>query len=596
MLTPTPTLDSTLARRPADFATLIEALDYAAQGHRGFNFYSARGELESVLTYTDLQSRSQDFARRMIGLDLEFGSRIALIADTSPEFLAAFFGCQYAGLLPVPLPLPTSFGGKDGYVDQLNKQMQSCRASAVIGAAAMQDLLAQAAVGLDLKLVASHDEVAALPNNDEPLRPQGADDICYLQYSSGSTRFPHGVVISQEAAVTNCRSNLYQGVRLQDDDRMMSWLPFYHDMGLVGAMLSLMTGQVSADYLPTEYFARRPMLWLELMSRNKCTMTYSPTFGYELCARRARPERIAEFDLSAWRVAGLGAEMIRADSMREFVNTFGPAGFPATAFMPSYGLAECTLAVSFAPTGQGIEVDIVDEAKLSEERRAVPADPTQTDIKTREVVNCGIPVSDFDLEIRDDDGNLAPERGIGKIFVRGPSVMSGYYMDPEGTRNVLDDQGWLDTGDMGYMLDGSLYIIGRAKDLIILNGRNHWPQDIEWTVEQVDGLRSGDCAAISVPGHADEEVAMILVQARISDMDERRALVAEIKQRLQKEVGIACRVTLVKPRSLPRTSSGKLSRSKARDKYLAGDLEPLESSDPVPWGNADAPLRAAAGQ
>ncbi len=596
MLTPTPTLDPTLPRRPADFDTLIDALDYAAQGIRGFNFYSARGELESVLPYSELRARAHSFAHRMVHHGLEPGSRVALIADTSPEFLAAFFGCQYAGLLPVPLPLPTSFGGKEGYVDQLNKQMQSCRASAVVGASAMQDLLAQASVGLDLALVASHEDVDAMPEGDEELRPQGPDDICYLQYSSGSTRFPHGVVISQEAAVTNCRSNLYQGVMLQDDDRMMSWLPFYHDMGLVGAMLSLMTGQVSADYLPTEYFARRPMLWLELMSRNRCTMAYSPTFGYELCARRARPERIAEFDLSAWRVAGLGAEMIRADSMREFVDTFGPAGFPASAFMPSYGLAECTLAVSFMPTGRGIEVDIVDEAKLSEERRAIPTAAGESDVKTREVVNCGIPVSDFDLEIRDDDGGICPERGIGKIYVRGPSVMSGYYMDPEGTRNVLDDAGWLDTGDMGYMLDGALYIIGRAKDLIILNGRNHWPQDIEWTVEQVDGLRSGDCAAISVPGTADEEIALILVQARISDLDERAALITEIKKRLQKEVGITCRVTLVKPRSLPRTSSGKLSRSKARDKYLAGQLEPLEGSDPDAWMDQQVQLKAAAGR
>ena len=173
--------------------------------------------------------------------------------------------------------------------------------------------------------------------------------------------------------------------------------------------------------------------------------------------------------------------------------------------------------------------------------------------------------------------------------------MVGYFMDPAGTRAVLDGDGWLDTGDMGYMLNGSLYIVGRAKDLIILNGRNHWPQDIEWTVEQIDKLRSGDCAAISVPGPGREEVAMILVQARISDLNERAALIADIKKRLQKELSVACRVTLVKPSSLPRTSSGKLSRSKARTKYIDGQLPVLDGSDPLPWDEPAPVLKAAAG-
>jgi fatty-acyl-CoA synthase len=364
-------------------------------------------------------------------------------------------------------------------------------------------------------------------------------------------------------------------------------------MGLVGAMLTLVAVQVTADYLPTEFFARRPLLWLELISRHKATVTYSPTFGYELCARRVKPEQVAELDLSSWRVAGLGAEMIRADSMREFSRTFAPAGFNDKAFLSSYGLAECTLAVSFMPINSGIEVDVVDESLLSLEHRAVPA--TADTAKTREVVNCGIPMPEYDIDIRDENGDTVGERGVGQIYVRGPSVMSGYFNDPDGTRNVLDDEGWLDTGDMGYMLGPALYIVGRAKDLIILNGRNHWPQDIEWTVEQIEGLRSGDSAAISVPGRGNEEVAMILVQPRVSELEERRKLVDEIKRRVQKDVGISCRVALVKPRSLPRTSSGKLSRVKARASYISGLLEPLDGSDPYPWEDA-APLKAAAGE
>jgi fatty-acyl-CoA synthase len=593
MLTATPTDDPGLPRRKADFDTLLDALDYAAQGVRGFNFYSARGELVDVLTFADLRERALSIARRLTTAGLEHGCRVALIADTTPEFIASFFGCQYAGLLPVPLPLPTSFGGKDGYVEQLNKQMISCYAAAAIAPTGMTDLVLQAAEGLDMQLLVTSEELMALPEGTPTLLQQGPDDICYLQYSSGSTRFPHGVAVTQTSVMSNCRGNGVHGIQIREDDRMMSWLPFYHDMGLVGGMLTLVTVQISADYLPTEFFARRPMLWLELMSRNKSTVSYSPTFGYELCARRVKPEQVAELDLRNWRVAGLGAEMIRADSMREFSRIFAPAGFNPKAFLPSYGLAECTLAVSFMPLDSGIVIDTVDENLLSAEHRAVPATAGTT--KVREVVNCGVPLPEYDLELRNEDGEVVGERSVGQIYVRGPSVMSGYFMDPEGTRNVLDEHGWLDTGDMGYMIGESLFIVGRAKDLIILNGRNHWPQDIEWTVEQIEGLRSGDSAAISVPGRGNEEVAMILVQPRVSEPEERRRLVDEIKRRVQKEVGIACRVALVKPRSLPRTSSGKLSRVKARANYMSGLLEPLDGSDPYPWEDA-VPLKAAAGQ
>ena len=372
MLTPTPTDDPTLPRRMADFDTLIDALDYAARGRRGFNFYSARGELEAVLPFSELRERAVAVARRLMGLGLEPESRLALIAETGPDFLSAFFGAQYAGLLPVPLPLPTSFGGRDGYVDQLRGQMLSCQASAALCPAEMADLLSQAVEGQNMVFAGSYGDLNACAEASGDLPRQGPDDVCYLQYSSGSTRFPHGVTITQTSAVSNCRGNAVHGVLIQDGDRMMSWLPFYHDMGLVGAMLTLVTTQVTVDYLPTEYFARRPMLWVDIMSRNKATITYGPTFGYELIARRATPTRLEGLDLSSVRVAGLGAEMIRADSMREFVEIFGPVGFDDKAFLPSYGMAETTLAVSFAPTGTGLSIDVVDEDKLSSDHVAEP--------------------------------------------------------------------------------------------------------------------------------------------------------------------------------------------------------------------------------
>lgn len=580
-----PSIDTSLPRRMADFDTIPEALDYAAKGSLGYDFYSAKGDLIASLPYAELRDQAVILAKKYVKMGLERGARLALVADTSPEFLTAFFACQYAGLLPVPLPLPTSFGGREGYVEQLGKQMKSCTADAAMAPQAMFDLLRQASRGLDIRFIGSHEDMQAMDEPDVDLQPLQSHELCYLQYSSGSTRFPHGIKVSQTAALANCHGNAVHGVKLGDGDRIVSWLPMYHDMGLVGCTLTPMTCQISVDSLPTEFFVRRPMQWMQIMSDNRGTVTYSPSFGYELCARRATPERIADLDLSCIRVAGLGADMIRPKVTRKFAEAFAPAGFRGEAFLASYGLAEATLAVSFAPVGRGIEVDVVDEIKLAHQSEAVAptADGDGVEPVGREFVNCGIPMPGYELQIRDEDDQLLEDRRVGKIFVKGPSVMSGYYLDPEATARVLDQDGWLDTGDMGYRVGKSLFIVGRMKDLIILNGRNHWPQDIEWAVEQIEGLRSGDAAAFSLPGSGDEEVATILVQCRISSVEERLSLIAEIKRRVHEAVGITCHVALVRPRTLPRTSSGKLSRTKARANYLSGLLEPLEGSDLPPW-------------
>ncbi|MDX1580811.1 MAG: AMP-binding protein, partial [Alphaproteobacteria bacterium] len=426
MATPIATDDPALPRRMADFDTLAEALDYAAKGSRGFNFFSLRGELEASITFSELRDRAMAHARRFIAAGLERGDRVAIVADTSPHFVSTFFGCQYAGLLPVPLPLPTSFGGRDGYVEQLHKQMLSCNATAAVAPDMMRDLLLQAGKGLDLKLICSDKELEGLTLAKTDPQPSGKSDICYLQYSSGSTRFPHGVTVTQGAAMANCRSNALHGVSIQDGDRGMSWLPFYHDMGLVGFMLTLLCTQVTTDYLPTEYFARRPLMWMELMSRHGGTLAFSPSFGYELCQRRTTEDRVASLDLSQWRVAGIGADMIRADVMKAFADTFAPAGFKPGTFMPSYGLAEATLAVSFMPPGRGIETDIVDEDRLSGENRAVPVDPEnfERSDSIRHVVNCGRPLPDCAVEIRNENGDDLPDREVGKVFVKGPSIMT----------------------------------------------------------------------------------------------------------------------------------------------------------------------------
>jgi fatty-acyl-CoA synthase len=570
----TPTLDD-LPRRLADFATVRDALDYAAQGRRGLNFHDARGSLTQSFTYAELREHALAGAQRFIALGIKPGDRIAMVAETGPEFAACFFGAVYAGAWPVPLPLPTSFGGREAYVDQLEVQLKSCDPELFLYPAELADFCKEAA---DKGGVTSRDweSLAGVESGEAALPTAEPDDIAYLQYSSGSTRFPHGVAVTHRALLDNLRAHGI-GLILEDTDRCISWLPWYHDMGLVGCFLSPVALQLSVDYLKTEDFARRPLAWLDMITRNPGTsISYSPTFGYDICSRRMSSQTRAEdrFDLSRWRIAGNGADMIRPDVMQAFVDGFASAGFHANAFCPSYGLAEATLAVSLMPPGEGIRLELVEEHELSGCAARGSLGGEERPRRYRAVVNCGKPVTGMEIEIRAGDGEALPERGIGKVFVRGLSVMHSYFRDPDATAACLSDDGWLDTGDMGYMSNGYIFIVGRAKDMIIINGRNHWPQDIEWAVEQLPGFKSGDIAAFAITGPSGEETPAVLVHCRVSDAEERGRLRDEIRERVRAITGITPVVELVPPRTLPRTSSGKLSRTKARNLYLSGEIQP----------------------
>ena len=464
----TPTRD-TLQRRFADFETLGDALDYAATGTRGMNFHDARGTLTRAYPYATLREDSLAHARRFMTLGLAPGDRVALVAETGAEFAACFFGAVYAGLWPVPLPLPTSFGGREAYVAQLLVMLESSDPQLFLYPPELADFSLVAAA--QQKVVARDwDSLAAIEQSTADLPTNIETSIAYLQYSSGSTRFPHGVAVTHRALLDNLHAHGV-GVEVAETDRVVSWLPWYHDMGLVGCMLSPVANQLSADYLKTEDFARRPLAWLDLVSRNPgTTLSYSPTFGYDICARRLSSITKVEdrFDLSRLRIAGNGADMIRPDVMQAFVDGFADAGFRAQAFCPSYGLAEATLAVSIMPPGEGIRLELVEESELS--GAGTPAQERPR--RYRAIVNCGKPVIGMEVEVRDGDGSVMDERGIGKLFCRGSSVMDGYFRDPEATDACLSADKWLDTGDMGYISGGYIFIVGRAKDMIIINGRN----------------------------------------------------------------------------------------------------------------------------
>jgi fatty-acyl-CoA synthase len=568
----TPTID-VLPRRVADFATVGEALDYAARGSRGLNFHDARGSLIRAYPYAELRADSLAAARRFLTLGIKPGDRIALVAETGAEFASAFFGAIYAGAWPVPLPLPTSFGGREAYVEQLKVMLKSGDPALFLYPPELAAFAADAAAqtGVESR---DWDSLADIIEASAELASPGPDEIAYLQYSSGSTRFPHGVAVTHRGLLDNLRAHGI-GLAIEASDRAVSWLPWYHDMGLVGCLLSPVANQISVDYLKTEDFARRPLAWLDLVTRNPgTTLSYSPTFGYDICARRISSQTRAgdRFDLSRWRIAGNGADMIRPDVMQAFVDAFAEAGFKASSFCPSYGLAEATLAVSLMPPGEGIRLELVEETELSGVESSGGGRPR----RYRAIVNCGKPVHGMEAEVRGPDGALLPDRAIGKLFVRGQSVMVGYFRDEEATEACLSDDGWLDTGDMGYMSRGYIFIVGRAKDMIIINGRNYWPQDIEWAVEQLPGFKAGDIAAFAITGPAGEETPAVLVHCRVSDPQERGRLRDDIRERVHAITGISPVVELVPPRTLPRTSSGKLSRTKARTLYLSGEIQPYD--------------------
>jgi fatty-acyl-CoA synthase len=568
-LTPTPN-DCDLPRIRAQFATFNEAIDYAAQSRKGLNFHDMRGELARVYPYTTMREDALTMARRLVAAGIGKQDRVALIAETGAEFAALFCACVYAGAWPVPLPLPTTFGGKDNYIDQLAIQLMSSDPRLLLYPEEIAEM-AEAAAARQGCAAQSWQDFAHREAPEVTLPEASPDDICYLQYSSGSTRFPTGVAVTHRALLHNLYGHSTT-MNLGANDRCVSWLPWYHDMGLVGCLLSLIANQVSGDYLKPDAFARRPLAWLDMISRNLGnTLSYSPTFGYDICARRISSQsHVAErFDLSRWRIAGNGADMIRPDVMQNFVNAFAPAGFKAASFTPSYGLAEAVLAVTVMPPGEGIRVELVEEERLS----GAPRDLSRP-ARYRAIVNCGKPLPDMEVEIRGEDGRLRGDHQIGKVWCRGPSVMHSYFRNEEATRDCLAD-GWLDTGDMGYTAKGYLFIVGRAKDMIIINGKNHWPQDIEWAVEQLPGFNHGDIAVFAIEMENGEEAPAVLVHCKVSDPAERVKLRDQIADKVRSVTGMSCIVELVPPRTLPRTSSGKLSRAKAKKLYLAGEIVPI---------------------
>ena len=566
---------SALAHRPATFQSLAEALDYAAQGQTGVNFYDAGPTLTASLTYADLRDQAMALAGRLAH-HVPRGGHIGLIAETSPDFVVAFMACQYAGLVAVPMALPAAFGGREAYSWQIAK---------IIETAGLDMLMSPTGLRAMIDEIVAERGVPHFDLNGSDLGadtaetiPLGPDEPAYIQFSSGSTSAPKGVYATQASLMANTHAITNEGLRIGPNDRMATWLPFYHDMGLVGFFVVPLCTQTSLDCISPSTFARRPGLWLQVISENRGTITYSPSFGYGLAARRHRGET---FDLSSLRVAGIGGDMIEPDVLTRFGEVFAPFGFNTDAFVASYGMAEVALAVSFAPLMTGPRFDTTNLHVLQAQSLArAPKGPHE---KQRVFTSCGVPLPSLGVQIRTQAGQMAGPGEIGEVMLSGPSLADGYYCAGQPLRPLAGPDGWYATGDLGYWLGDEIVISGRSKDVMLWNGKNIWPQDLEWVAQKAGGRPVGRAAAFDFEKDDGSSQVMLLVECGLRDAEERERIKREIVNAVRNVVGVPFQFGFVAMRSLPVTSSGKLSRAHTRIRYLSGQL-----TDPVA-NAADAP-------
>ncbi|GKX53891.1 acyl-CoA synthetase [Leminorella grimontii] len=556
MLTVTPTVNS-IPIRHGDFPTATDALAYAAQGEAGFNFFNAAGQLTAVLDYRRLWRESMRAGLYLKQQGFARYDRVALIAETTPDFPILFFACQYAGLIPCPMAFSLNPGGMAAYAEKLSLWLDNADAKAVMCSKNVADALGQ---HIAKPLLVSERMLAEATLLHQPeaseLSPLGAGDPAYVQFSSGSTSRPKGVLLSQRHLEANIHAVLRYGMQLRPEDRSFNWLPFHHNMGLVGFMLASVYGQRSVDCLSAEHFVQNPLVWLELMSKHRTAITFSPAFGYQLAMKKyAESESKPSLDLSSLRVAGIGGDAISAEVLSTFSASFAPSGFKTQAFLPCYGLTETTLAVTASDLDAPTAIDSPD------------------DDRSKTLVSCGRALPGFEIKITDaEGGKRLPERQVGQIWVKGPSVVTSYIDDRE--RITFDGEGFMYTGDLGYLSQRLLYISGREKDVIIVRGRNVWAQDVEWAVLQAQpNIGAGNAAAIGLHDGLQERLAtLVCVSPEVAqDKAALRRIALAIKKALAQATGVTAEVIFIADR-LPLTASGKLARAQAKEAYLANQF------------------------
>jgi fatty-acyl-CoA synthase len=574
---------------PSDaYLTIPASLERAAGAgaDRGITFVRADGT-EVRLSFAEVRARARAVAAALQARGVARGDRVALVLSDAEEFVPAFLGAVEAGAIGVPLSQPAGMAALGPWLERTGRLVAAAGARLLVADGALRPMLGTLAATPGLEAIVG---AADLAGDAAAFREPGVtlDDVAMLQYTSGSTAQPKGVTLTHRNLAANCRVITHEGLAIVAEDRAVSWLPLFHDMGLIGFVLAPLYRAVPIVLLPPLRFLKRPALWLQLLSRHRGTISYAPNFAYAYAARRVRDEELEGVDLSHVRVMGCGAEPIQAETLRGFARRFAPWGFRAEAFRPSYGMAESSLAISFA---SGLRVDRVRRAAFADEARAEAAGPEETD--ALEFVDCGRPFSGHSLWVVDPESGVSlSERRVGEIRLFGPSVMRGYWENPDATAAAFDGQGRLRTGDLGYLADGRLYVCGRIKDLIIVRGRKYAPQDIEWAAARVDAVRAG-CVVAFAAAAADGSGESVVVVAESREAGAPGRIAEAITLRVLQEVGLRPdRVLVVPPHTIPKTSSGKLQRSAVRTRYA----EAAALAPPPADGHVRSALRLAASQ
>src|SRR5215467_14175727 len=547
--------------------TLPEALAGAARSKRGYRFLNARSA-ETYRPYSDLYDAALRVAGSLAALGLGPGDLVAIIVGDPESFLTTLFGASMAGVVPASLYPPAMTGDLPSYLDATMRVLQACNAVAVVTSPALLPHIdALRALCPALSVVVPFDSLQGPAMT--PGKTPSPSEIAFVQFTSGSTATPKGVVITHRNLYANVTafSSAY-GVNASPEDVAVSWLPLYHDMGLVGMALGAIYVAADAVLMTPEAFVKRPIEWLRALSKYKGTISFAPNFAYDLAVRRVKDADLAGLDLSSWRVAGCGAEPIHASTLSAFATKFQACGFRETSFQPSYGLAEIVLAATMSPPGRRLHVERLLADDVTVRRIATHANGSRAE--TVSVVACGTPLPGHGVRILDEDGRPLPERHIGEIVLTGPSVSPGYYNDVDTTRAAIRN-GQLFTGDLGYLSNGELFVCGRVKDLIIVNGRKYHPQDLEWGVGDLAGIRRGRVVAFGTTTVSGPDKTVVVAEP--SGTVPPSELTDAIRRRIVDVCGLVVDdVVLVPSGTVARTTSGKLKRSATKLLYERGDL------------------------
>jgi fatty-acyl-CoA synthase len=556
--------------------TLVDAVRALAHDSaRGFVFVRPDGS-ERFYSFQDIAGEATRRGAHLAARGLRKGDRLAMVVPDGEEFVLSFLGALFAGVVPVPIYPQLTFKNIDGYHETAAHIARASGAVMLLTTAAtrpfVEPVLERAG---GLRAMVTVEELAFDPPRGAPPGQSPApEDLAFLQFTSGSTSRPKGVMVTHGNLAANAEAFMLDGLaRDPSVDKGVSWLPLFHDMGLIGFVVGPLFTDIPCVFLPTASFVRAPRLWLDKIHEHRGTITYAPNFAYALVAKRLKEKDVEGLDLSCLRVAGCGAEPIQARALRDFATRLAPAGFDPRAFLPSYGMAEATLAITFAPLHEGLHTD----RQGGTERAGVSgAGGARASAPGKELVDCGRPFPGHELAIVDDAGRRLGEREIGQIVTRGPSVTQGYFQEPELTaqayRTLPDDAAgppWLFTGDLGYRVGERLFVCGRVKDVIIVRGRNYYPSDIEWSVSELPGVRRGNVVALGVDVDGDEQLVVCCEGAAGDASAIREATSARVSE----QFGLTVHEVFVAPlASLPRTSSGKPQRQKTRQMYIDGTL------------------------